>query len=676
MNHNQQKTKFNAFNVMTRDAQKPEILAPAGNRASFLAALAAGADAIYCGLKRFSARMEAKNFAVAELAALTRLAHEKGSKVYVAINALLKSSDLEESGALLNHLQRRVAPDALIIQDLGLIDLARQVGYAGEIHLSTLANAGFAAALKQIGRFPQVRRIVLPRELSIDEIKAMAAACTDGLAVEVFVHGALCYGVSGRCYWSSFLGGKSGLRGRCVQPCRRQYIQTPPSRRYFSCRDLSLDVLANVLRAVPHVRAWKIEGRKKGPHYVYYTVQAYRMLRDIASAPGNRAAVKKTAMALLEQALGRPTTHYNFLPQRPQKAVDIRTQTASGMFVGKVQGPANRPYVVPRIDLLRGDVLRLGYEDERWHAIQQIGKGVPRKGRFTFSLPADRRPGRGTPVFLTDRREKALQDMLTDLDRQVSLPEENDAVPAPFEVRLPRPAKQRPAAPEITVHRSPVNRNAKGSIGQWLSIEAVGRTPRPYVSRHWWWLPPVVWPDSESEVTTAVASAINKGARRFVLNVPWQTACFNSRKDVTLWAGPFCNLTNPLALAVAAEMGFSGAFVSPELGRDDYLVLPAASPLPLGIVVSGNWPLCISRTPAADIEEDTPFSSPRGEQAWVHRHGREYWMYPNWQLDLREKTAELKKAGYRMFAHLIEPLPPEVKLKPRPGVWNWDVGLK
>jgi len=661
---------------MTIEIQKPEILAPAGNRASFLAALAAGADAVYCGLKRFSARMEAKNFAVTELAALTRLAHEKGIKVYVAFNSLLKAKDLGEAGTLLKHLHQRVEPDALIIQDLGLIDLARQVGYAGEIHLSTLANAGFAAALKQIRRFPQVRRIVLPRELSIDEIKVIAGACPDGLAVEVFVHGALCYSVSGRCYWSSFLGGKSGLKGRCVQPCRRQYIQTQQSRRYFSCQDLSLDVLASVLRTVPQVRAWKIEGRKKGPHYVYYTVQAYRMLRDIEAEPEHRAAVKKTALALLEQALGRSTTHYNFLPQRPQKAIDIKTQTGSGMFVGKVQGPANRPYVVPRIDLLRGDVLRLGYEDERWHAIQQIGKGVPRKGRFTFNLPANRRPGRGSPVFLTDRREKALQDLLTKLDQQLVPPEATEPGPSLFKVRLPRPAKQKAKALEITVHRSPGNRISKYPDGLWLSTEAVEKTPRHLVSRLWWWLLPVVWPDSESDLMAAVASAVRSGARKFVLNVPWQTACFNSQKDLNLWAGPFCNLANPLALGVVADMGFSGALVSPELGRDDYLALPAASPLPLGIVVSGNWPLCISRTIAAEIKEDKPFSSPRGEQSWVHRHGADYWLYPNWQLDLREKTTELKKAGYRMLAHLVEPLPPQVKLKPRPGVWNWDIGLK
>ncbi len=662
---------------MTDKKQKPEILAPAGSRASFLAAVAAGADAVYCGLKSFSARMEAKNFAIDELAALTRLAHGKGTKVYVAFNALLKTGELREAGTLLDHLRRRVEPDALIVQDLALIELARQVGYAGEIHLSTLANAGFAAALKSVGRLSGVTRVVLPRELSVDEIKALAAACPDNLALEVFVHGALCHGVSGRCYWSSFLGGKSGLRGRCVQPCRRQYGQSQQVRRYFSCQDLSLDVLANLLLSVPRVRAWKIEGRKKGPHYVYYTVQAYRMLRDIGEDPSSRASVKKSALGLLEQALGRPTTRYIFLPQKPQPATDLRIQTGSGLFVGKVQGPARHPYVVPRIDLLRGDVLRLGYEDERWHAIQQVGKGVPKRGRFTFSLPAGRLPARGAPVFLTDRREQALQDMLTGLDRQVAGPvEEAPAPPLDFKVRMPQAVGDTRKVLEIAVHRSPAARPGPHPEGLWLSAEAIENVGRERVSRLWWWLPPVVWPDAEGALMKAVSAVLRKGAAHFVLNAPWQTACFGSLAGLNLWAGPFCNLANPLAVAMAADMGFAGAFVSPELGRDDYLTLPAASPLPLGIVVSGSWPLCISRTIAAGVKEDEAFTSPRGEQSWVHRNGTDYWMYPNWHLDLRAKTAELKKAGYRMFAHLIEPLPHGISLKQRPGLWNWDVGLK
>ncbi len=655
---------------------KPEILAPAGSRLAFLAAVGAGADAVYCGLKHFSARMEAKNFTLNELAELTRLAHDKRIKVYVAINAVLKPDDLKQAGTLLKQLQQSVVPDALIIQDLGLIELARQTGFAGEIHLSTLSNFSTGSALKQIRSFPEIRRIVLPRELSIDEIKTMTAACPSEVGLEVFVHGALCYGVSGRCYWSSYMGGKSSLRGRCVQPCRRQYTHNRQPRRYFSCHDLSLDVLVNTLLHEPQVKAWKIEGRKKGPHYVYYTVQAYRMLRDIDDQPESRAQVKKTAVAFLEQALGRPGTHYHFLPQRPQNPVDIRFQTGSGLFVGSVQGSAKRPYIVPRFDLLRGDVLRLGYEDETWHAVQRVGRGVPKKGRYTLSLVTKRPPARGTPVFLTDRREAVLVDMLKGLERELNLTEEQVVVFPAFRLKLPGIVRTKSKAHDLYVYRTSIRRSRIGRIGLWLTKDILDKIPAELFAQVWWWLPPVVWPDEENAVIETVTSAQRNGARHFVLNTHWQTGLTGSEKNLNLWAGPFCNLSNPLALGVAADLGFSGAIVSPELGGEDLLALPRQSPLPLGIVIDGNWPLCISRTVSESIHEDQPFTSPKGEKAWVHRYDQNYWVYPNWKLDLKIKKLELKKAGYQVFVHLVEPVPGNIELKKRPGLWNWDVGLK
>ncbi|MEJ2040995.1 MAG: U32 family peptidase, partial [Desulfosarcinaceae bacterium] len=251
--------------VVTRKAgrftgPKPEILAPAGNREAFLAALAAGADAVYCGLKSFSARMAAKNFTLEELAGLRELAGRQKARVYLTLNTLVKPDELSVLGRQLDQVNRCVKPDALIVQDLGVIQLARQVGYKGEIHLSTLANVTLAQALPQLSKTFGVQRVVLPRELSVDEIKLMAESCPSDLGLELFVHGALCYGVSGRCYWSSFLGGKSGLRGRCVQPCRRRYTQKQTRGRLFSCQDFSLDVLIKTLASIPQVRAWKIEG--------------------------------------------------------------------------------------------------------------------------------------------------------------------------------------------------------------------------------------------------------------------------------------------------------------------------------------------------------------------------------------------------------------------------------
>ena len=188
-------------------------------------------------------------------------------------------------------------------QDPGVLALARQAGYEGGLFLSTLANLTHPASLlaaKELG----ADRVILPRELSIDEVKQISAACPEGLDLEMFIHGALCWCVSGRCYWSSYMGGKSGLRGRCVQPCRRVYKQRNHSGRFFSCLDLSLDVLAKTITDIPHLSCWKIEGRKKGPHYVYHVVTAYKMLRDNPDDPQAR----KDAEKILEMALGRPST--------------------------------------------------------------------------------------------------------------------------------------------------------------------------------------------------------------------------------------------------------------------------------------------------------------------------------------------------------------------------------
>jgi U32 family peptidase len=648
----------------------PAILAPAGSRAAFLAALAANADAIYCGLKTMSARMEAKNFSLEELAQLVQLAHARGVMVYVTFNTLLKPDELDRAGRLIDSLGRDVGPDALIVQDPGVVALARQAGFAGEIHLSTLANVSFPRALGFALRHLEVARVVVPRELSIDEIKAMAAACPKALTLEAFIHGALCYGVSGRCYWSSFMGGKSGLRGRCVQPCRRNYRQGGRTARSFACQDFSVDVLAKILAPVKKVVAWKIEGRKKGPHYVYYTVAAYRMLRDAANDTGTR----RNATELLAQGLGREGSHYRFLPQRPQTPIDTRRQTASGLFMGKVQGPAKNPWVVVREALLPGDVLRVGYEDQPGHAICRVTRHVPRKGRFPLKLGGVHTPPAGAPVFLTDRREKALEEMMAEVE--TAAPPVVGIAPSSFSAALPAPAGKAPRPVEMRVSRLPVRVSGRSPAGVWLS-EATAAGIGKNASQHLWiWLPPVVWPDDESRVAGLVSRSLENGARRFVLNMPWQMSLFNRPKGLTLWAGPFCNAANALTLEAFKRFGFAGAFVSPELGETDILTLCHQSPLPLGIVLSGHWPLCISRILAEEMQLRQPFESPRGEAAWAEQYGPDYWIFPNWRLDIIEKKASLQKAGISLFAHLDEPVPKGVAIKKRPGLWNWEIGLQ
>jgi len=258
---------------------------------------------------------------------------------------MIKPDEPDKAGRLLDRLGRQVKPDAIIFSDPGMVEIARQSGLESELHLSTLGNFHPPSGLKYLEKLG-VSRVVLPRELNIDEIRVIAAGSSLGL--EVFVHGALCYAVSGRCYWSSFLGGKSGLRGRCVQPCRRVYAYKGSKGTYFSCQDLGLDILAKTLLDIPRVAAWKIEGRKKGPHYVFYTTRAYQILRDQPEDPRAR----KEALSLLGLALGREFTHYNFLPQRPFIPIDPKREPASGKFMGKTKGVAKNVFINPWESLL------------------------------------------------------------------------------------------------------------------------------------------------------------------------------------------------------------------------------------------------------------------------------------------------------------------------------------
>ncbi len=653
----------------------PEILAPAGSKAAFLAAIAAGADAVYCGLKQFSARMAAPNFSFEELAALTRLAHGRGIRVYVAFNTLIKPAELERSELMLRRLCHEVDPDALIVQDLSMLGLATRSGFQKEIHLSTLANMTFPQTLIQAKQVIGAQRVVMPRELHVDEIKQMANACPKGLGLEVFVHGALCYGVSGRCYWSSYFGGRSGLRGRCVQPCRRRYRATEGEGRFFSCQDLSLDVLVKVLGDIPQIRAWKIEGRKKSPHYVYYTVSAYKMLRDQGRDPQK----KRQALGLLEMALGRSATHYGFLPQRPQHPVNPSAQTGSGLLMGKVQGSRHEPCFITREALLAGDVLRIGYEDDAWHAVIRVNRSIPARGRFHLKAFSRDRRAKGAPVFLVDRQEDYLRQELAKLESELAFKPAGQSVavqPRKLPKKTKKPTPPKFSAMDMQVHRTPQPKDQGGDSGLWLSPESIAACRPSRFNQYWWWLPPVVWPDEAVGLRGMLASIRRHGARRFVCNMPGQITLFDNREALVLWAGPFCNVANGLAVESIKRMGFSGVIVSPELGKDDYFALPGQSNLPLGLVLNANWPLCISRIETKGVALESTFTSPKGEAAWATEYGSNSWLFPNWKLDLHHKKNQLVKAGYRLFVDLVEPIPKGIPIKKRPGLWNWDVGLK
>ncbi len=643
----------------------PDILAPAGDTDSFLAAIAAGADAVYCGLKHFSARMEARNFSLGELASLSEFAREKGKKTLIALNTLIKPGEEVHAAKLIARLEQDVHPEAIIASDPAMSRLAREVGFSGEMHLSTLGTASTAWEL-DAAKKANFTRIVLPRELTIDEIKEIDRKSPVDL--ELFVHGALCYGISGRCYWSSLLGGKSGLRGRCVQPCRREYTYKGHKGQYFSCKDLSLDVLTKLLLQTNNIRALKIEGRKKGPHYVYHTVYAYRLLRD----RGNDPKAKKDASSLLNKALGRPGTHYYFLPHRPFNPTDPGEERTSGLFVGVARQKGKNCILTPRVNLIQNDLLRIGSEGESNHATLGIKKNVPAKGRF--NLPKS--PGENKPVYLIDRQEPELVQEINKLKNE--MPRRKNPSGATG-VSLERINPARPFANPIDLHIyrcKPGNPSARPPQAFWADIPRIIRENLQNKGKgQWIWLPPNIWPQEESTWIEALASLKSCPELRIVLGSLWQTSLLPPSIKADIWAGPFCNLANARSVSVAAELGCHGAFPSVELGGKDLYALGEESPLPLGIVLRGLWPACISRIPASGIRPATPVESPKGEIFWSMRYGGNHWIFPNWHLDLTPKREELQEAGFSVFAHIQESVPRKINLKDRPGLWNFEHGL-
>ena len=311
----------------------PELLAPVGNFETFMAALEAGADAVYLGLKKFSARARAENFTFSDLELMTLYAHQRGVKLYVALNTLIRNDELDEIYRTLDELSR-IGVDAVIVQDLGLVNILRRDFPELSVHISTqlaIHNAAGANWLAAQG----CKRVVLGRELSLTEIEAVAKKSS--IDLELFVFGALCVSVAGLCQFSSFFGGQSANRGRCSQPCRRSYHHAGEEGNFFSPADFNaLDFLPELVRL--GIVSCKIEGRMKGSQYVRVVVGVFRRALDEIKRCGELAPKSRKAFAEeLKQAYARPTTSANLSGRYPLTIIDPQRAATIGAVVGKVR---------------------------------------------------------------------------------------------------------------------------------------------------------------------------------------------------------------------------------------------------------------------------------------------------------------------------------------------------
>ncbi len=319
---------------------KPELLAPAGDYACFRAALKAGADAVYLGGRLYGARAFAGNFSEEEVVEALKEAHFYGKKIYLTVNTLMRQEELD-------GLEGFMAPfweaglDGAIVQDVGALSVLQRRFPSLSLHASTqmtVTDAAGAEALKGLG----ISRVVPARELSLKEVAALRRE--SGLEVEIFIHGAMCYSYSGQCLFSSFLGGRSGNRGRCAQPCRQPYrILDENGREYpagngaagqgrksarpsreggvpefypLSLKDMcTLDILPELMDA--GVDSFKIEGRMKKPEYVAGVTSVYRRRIDALSERFESEGRKKVLSDFPEEDGGRGILHSLYIRSGP-----------------------------------------------------------------------------------------------------------------------------------------------------------------------------------------------------------------------------------------------------------------------------------------------------------------------------------------------------------------------
>ncbi|NPA25108.1 MAG: U32 family peptidase [Deltaproteobacteria bacterium] len=643
--------------MLSSRSSVPELLAPVGNFEAFLAALEAGADAVYLGLRKFSARARAENFTLADLGLLVPFAHRRGVRIYLALNTLVRPEELSEIYDLLNALVE-LGIDAVIVQDFGLIRILARDFPELEIHVSTQAAIHNLAALKELAR-QGCKRVVLGRELSLEEIAGLAAESP--LEIEYFVFGALCVSVAGLCQFSSFYNAASANRGRCSQPCRRNYRLGGEEGSYFSPADFSaLEFLPELVEA--GIVSCKIEGRMKGSQYVSVVVGVFRQALDLIASEGRFPPGRlKELKAELKKAYTRPTTTANLSGRYPANIIEPRRSAGMGEVIGKVRRVVRegrgyrvflRTFRPPEI----GDRLKLmrSGRDGRDNSL------TLKKGEFTL----EKRGGGGFLLSLRVPFSCRTGDLLLKVGRRDDSGRTGSAA-----------IRRRIAAEVRSGNSSPAVENTGKAGGQccrrqpprnWFAAVSVfpggGDEPRsgwlikladfdlvrPFLARRGWrvaleldgarlsrienrerelfrrfsaleWsLPPLQYPGREERLAGQVRRLLKAGFRRFHLNSLGQLEYFRVGAgtfppDLELATGPFLHAANPAALAFYADLGFGTVHLTPEVDRDLCRRLDCG-PVRPALMLFGYIPLLLTRIPLSHPRRGAAFLSRRNEE--------------------------------------------------------------
>ncbi len=354
-----------------------ELLSPAGDFDSLKAAVQNGADAVYFGAENFSARAFASNFDIVELEKAIIYAKTHGVKTHLTLNTLIKDNELKESLELAKKAYE-FGIDAIIVQDIGLGKLLIDTFPDLDIHASTqmsIHNLQGVLELERLG----FKRVVLSRELSVNEITYICQ--NSKIEVECFIHGAMCISYSGQCLFSSMIGGRSGNRGKCAQPCRLPYTllenKSPiDTGHLLSARDLcGLDYIPDLIKA--GVTSFKIEGRMKSPTYVSTVTRIYKKYINLALSK-EEYKINSLDKKHLLQVFNRGQSSCGHLDNNPNMHLVCKEKPNNmGLFLGKVEKYTNNRYITVKLNepLVVGDSISLENEDGIYTISELMEKG-------------------------------------------------------------------------------------------------------------------------------------------------------------------------------------------------------------------------------------------------------------------------------------------------------------
>lgn len=352
------------YDLNKNQDRKIEILAPAGSYESFHAAIVAGADAVYAGGPKFGARAFAENFTEDQLLNAIDYAHLHQRKFYLTVNTLLKNYEIEQLPEYLEPLYQR-GLDAVIVQDMGVLNVVRQYFPDMDIHASTqmtVTGVNGAQFLKENGAV----RVVPAREISLEEVRNIKSVT--GMEMECFVHGALCYCYSGQCLLSSLIGGRSGNRGQCAQPCRLPYTVDGEKGYLLSLKDIcTLDIIPDLIES--GIDSFKIEGRMKRPEYVAGVTSIYRKYVDLyLKNPQKPYWVDDKDKEMLMDLFNRGGFHTGYYKQKNgRNMITIQKPNHIGVKVGTVLSQKGREVQMRALtDIAAGDLIEFKNEAQRY----------------------------------------------------------------------------------------------------------------------------------------------------------------------------------------------------------------------------------------------------------------------------------------------------------------------